>query len=39
MRLSEALGKYIVEDSLVWSHWEKIHITLYRLESLGRREA
>jgi hypothetical protein len=39
MSWSEAPDIYTAEDCLVWSHWEKMHLTLQRLEGPGSCEA
>ena len=36
---SEAPDTYTAEDCLVWPQWEKMHLTLERLESPGSGEA
>ena len=39
MSWSEAPSTYIAEDCLVWPQWEKMHLTLERLEVPGTEEA
>jgi hypothetical protein len=36
---SQAPGTYIGEVCLVWTHWEKTHLILERLEAPGEGEA
>lgn len=34
-----APGACVAQDCLVWPQWEKIHLTLWKCDTLGKRDA